>query len=617
MPLSSPALSLTEQSRLGQSALGGNMSGSLKLRILATTDLHAHLLRYDYLHDTATSKFGLEGLVDVIRAAALDCDAAILVDNGDLLQGSLMGEIAEDHPMVEALNLLGYTAATAGNHDFNFGLTYLEHAVSQSHFTWVNANITERATAQPPAGMQRHLIHQLDLSHKGLPPLNIGITGAAPPQILNWDAQLYYGALDIEDSQTALLREAQIMHEAGADLKIALCHFGVSDAAPEPNCENPARAVAATRVFDGLVLGHTHQLCPTVQGATLETPSVMAGYFGSHLGILEYAFDLDEDGWVLRSGAARLVPAQPPSAAHFAEHPQINQAHQRTLRALRQEICPNDTPTRAHFTEVGVDPIWPIIASSQLEWAQAQPALSDRPILAAIAPIHIARFKDEFSDTVVRGAGVQMRHIQQLVPYPNTLAVIPMTGAQIIAYLERAASYFAPLAHQTLRAQQAAYNFDALFGITYDINIDAPPRYDGLGRLHAPDAQRIENVMYQGRPLRLDQEFWVITNHHRAGGGGQFPNTGPQASLDLNLPPVKARDVLTSYLQTYGLWCASRHLPFRVTSRSDTPIRLDITAGAAEHLHQIAHLSPQVIDQTTGAGHRSDLCTITVTLPKP
>jgi 2',3'-cyclic-nucleotide 2'-phosphodiesterase (5'-nucleotidase family) len=67
------------------------MSGSLKLRILATTDLHAHLLRYDYLHDTATSKFGLEGLVDVIRAAALDCDAAILVDNGDLLQGSLMG----------------------------------------------------------------------------------------------------------------------------------------------------------------------------------------------------------------------------------------------------------------------------------------------------------------------------------------------------------------------------------------------------------------------------------------------------------------------------------------------------------------------------------------------
>ena len=182
MPLSSPAPSLTEQSRLGQSALGGNMSGSVKIRVLATTDLHAHLLQYDYLHDTATSKFGLEGLVDVIRAAALDCNAAILVDNGDLLQGSLMGEIAEDHPMVEALNLLGYTAATAGNHDFNFGLTYLEHAVSQSHFTWVNANITERATAQPPAGMQRHLIHQLDLSHKGLPPLNIGITGPRRPR---------------------------------------------------------------------------------------------------------------------------------------------------------------------------------------------------------------------------------------------------------------------------------------------------------------------------------------------------------------------------------------------------------------------------------------------------
>lgn len=588
------------------------MSKTIKFRLLATTDLHAHLLRYDYIADAATGDFGLEGLVDAIHVAKEGCDAVMLVDNGDLLQGSLIGDLAraaaqshtnpeaptdyQPHPMIEALNLLGYCAATPGNHDFNYGLCYLSHAIRHSNFAWVNANITDIATSQPPAGLKRHILHEIDLSHIGAPPLRVGVTGAAPPQILNWDAQLYAGVLDIENSQTALKREAHALRQQGADLAIALCHFGLSDAQGDPNGENPGRALARTGAFDGLVLGHTHQVFPNSDEGDLETPAVMAGYYGSHLGVLDY--DLIHDGttWQVSTCTAHLIAAAPPSSAHFSESTLITTAHERATAVAKRAICPNDTAPQAHFTELGYDDLWPIVAQSHMEWGLAQEALANRPILVALAPMHITRFRQQFANASLSGPIVQERHVHQLLPYPNTLAVIGMTGAQIIRYLERAASYFAPIETGILSAQQPAYNFDALFGLSYDINISAAPRYDGLGRVSAPDAHRIENVMYHGRPLDLEQPFWIITNHHRAGGGGHFPHTGPHTTFDLQTEMPSARDVLHSYLTQFGLWAPSRYLPFRLTCDTDQRIEVRITDEAADQLHQIAHMAPRLIN---------------------
>ena len=105
----------------------GTLAG--RLRIIATTDLHANLTGHDFSTGVMRTGLGLAALAPVIEAARAEADNALFFDNGDLLEGTAFGEEAAEalaaddpHPMVAALNMLGCDAATAGNHDFGFGL---------------------------------------------------------------------------------------------------------------------------------------------------------------------------------------------------------------------------------------------------------------------------------------------------------------------------------------------------------------------------------------------------------------------------------------------------------------------------------------------------------------
>jgi 2',3'-cyclic-nucleotide 2'-phosphodiesterase/3'-nucleotidase len=91
-----------------------------------------------------------------------------------------------------------------------------------------------------------------------------------------------------------------------------------------------------------------------------------------------------------------------------------------------------------------------------------------------------------------------------------------------------------------------AYNFDVIAGVTYKIDPTQPSRYDNDGRLVAPDARRIKDLSYAGKPVADDQVFIVATNNYRAGGGGNFPgNDGKTTVLDA---PDLTRDAIMRYI---------------------------------------------------------------------
>lgn len=127
----------------------------MTLRILATSDLHMHLLPYDYLADRPSDRIGLARTASLIEARRTGPHASILLDNGDFLQGGPMGDLvarrsgpfAGTHPAIAAMNALGYDAAALGNHDFNFGLPFLRRAVARARFPMLAANLTVRRGA--------------------------------------------------------------------------------------------------------------------------------------------------------------------------------------------------------------------------------------------------------------------------------------------------------------------------------------------------------------------------------------------------------------------------------------------------------------------------------------
>lgn len=109
-------------------------AATVDLRVLETTDLHSNMMDFDYYKDKPTEKFGLVRTASLIEAARQQATNSVLVDNGDLIQGSPLGDYmaakglkaGEIHPVYKAMNTLDYAVGNIGNHEFNYGLDYLK-----------------------------------------------------------------------------------------------------------------------------------------------------------------------------------------------------------------------------------------------------------------------------------------------------------------------------------------------------------------------------------------------------------------------------------------------------------------------------------------------------------
>ncbi len=105
------------------------------LRLIGVTDLHASLYPYDYFRDRPDESLGLAQTAALIAEARGECLNCLLFENGDILQGTPLGDFAAEnmakdragrHPVIVVMNTLDYAAATLGNHEFNYGLDILE-----------------------------------------------------------------------------------------------------------------------------------------------------------------------------------------------------------------------------------------------------------------------------------------------------------------------------------------------------------------------------------------------------------------------------------------------------------------------------------------------------------
>ena len=126
----------------------------VKLRILETTDLHVNIFPYDYYRDAADDTVGLARTATLVKAARAEAKNSLLFDNGDLIQGSPLGDFVayrkgmkpgDVHPMVAAMNELNYDCGTLGNHEFNYGLDFLQNVTRRGE---IPARLRQRDQGQ-------------------------------------------------------------------------------------------------------------------------------------------------------------------------------------------------------------------------------------------------------------------------------------------------------------------------------------------------------------------------------------------------------------------------------------------------------------------------------------
>ncbi|MEZ5756077.1 MAG: bifunctional 2',3'-cyclic-nucleotide 2'-phosphodiesterase/3'-nucleotidase [Paracoccaceae bacterium] len=515
------------------------------LRLLATTDLHAHAFGWDYHADRHQAGLGLSDLAHLIDDARSECPNTLLLDNGDFLQGSPLGDWAAEqgadqpHPMISAMNALGYDAATLGNHEFSHGLPLLRRAIAEAQFPMISANI--RSVDDVPLVNRSIVIERSMAAPDGAQrAIRIGITGIAPPQTIQWEAGSINGNLSAEDAVLAAAQEVRSLRMMGADVVILLAHTGIGPDGPdEGGTENVALPLAALSGADAMVLGHTHMVFPDPQESRQDsppallngTPAVMPGYFGSHLGQIDMALRHDGRGWSLSGARAELLPARPKPEIHPGIETVCGPAHQAARSWLGTRIGQTPVPLSSYFARVAPTDLLRLVAAAQahhLGERLAQTPFADLPLLAAAAPFRAGGRGGPDYFTEIDAGPLELRHANDIYPFPNNVVGLLVSGAELEDWLERAVIQFATLKPgdrdiPLINPDHPGFDFDLIDGLSFEIDLSHPPRFDALGRLVAPGARRIRDLSHGGRAIHPEDRFILATNSYRAAGSGGFP----------------------------------------------------------------------------------------------
>lgn len=554
-------------------------SPRLTLRLLATTDLHGHLLPWDDLTGRPTPSRSLAAVASLIDAARRECPDAVLLDNGDFLNGSpLSDHLAETwaegqplaHPVIAAMNRLGYDAATLGNHEFSHGLPLLEAALAQAAFPVVTSNLfrtgpKDRTPYLPEVVLlDRSLADAAGKQHR----LRLGILGFLPPQTAQWEQLSFAGRFSTESILTAATRAERQARAAGADVVIALSHSGLG-AAEGPECaENHSLGLAGLPGIDAVISGHIHGTYCSAETETGRAPIILPGFFGSHLGVMDLLLEQTGAGWrvaghrcELRAVANRdpetgaLTQITPPREDITA----LAKVDQAALAARGETvIAETRVPLTSHLALIGPSAIQSLLAEMQI--AHLRPMLdgrpeADLPVLAAVAPFKAGGRGGAENYTAIPQGPLTLRHVADLYLHPNTGVALVLTGAEIALWLERAASLF----HQVtpggrdlplVNPSFPAYNFDMIHGLDYEVDLSQPARFDTNGGEISPQARRIGGLSFQGRKVGPKDRFVVATNSYRTSGGQGFAGADAAHIVAQGTQPL--RQALRDHLARKG-----------------------------------------------------------------
>ncbi|MBV7298888.1 2',3'-cyclic-nucleotide 2'-phosphodiesterase [Enterovibrio paralichthyis] len=558
---------------------GPAMADTIKLRIIETTDIHTNVMDYDYYKDKPSEKIGLVRTATLVKAAQDEVENSVLVDNGDLIQGSPMGDYMADrgieegevHPVYKAMNLLDYDVGNIGNHEFNYGLDFLDITLEGAKFPYISANVLDANTGEhyfQPYIIKEHTFTDTDgKAHL----VKVGYIGFVPPQILVWDKKNLDGKVIAEDIKAAAEKLVPEMKAKGADVIVAVPHSGLSQDEYKAMAENSVYYLADVEGIDAIAFGHSHAVFPgkgfdNIQGVDNEkgtikgVAAVMPGRWGSHVGVMDLQLDKQGDEWVVTPVQSEARPifdgkslAEPDAEMRKA----LEDDHHATREFVNQPIGKANDVMYSFLSLVQDDPTVQIVNLAQKDYVerfiQGDPDLEGIPVLSAAAPFKAGgRKNDPANFTEVESGELTFRNAADLYLYPNTLVTLKVTGKEVKEWLECSAGQFNQIdpisdAPQSLINWDGfrTYNFDVIDGVNYQVDVTQPARYDGDCNLVNDGAERIKNLTFNGKPVDMAQPFLVATNNYRA-YLGKFPGTGNDFIAFAS--PDENRTVVANYI---------------------------------------------------------------------
>ncbi|HEY3746075.1 MAG TPA: 5'-nucleotidase C-terminal domain-containing protein, partial [Gemmatimonadaceae bacterium] len=471
------------------------------LAVATTTDVHGRITAWDYYANRSEAIRGLTRaatIVDSVRAA--NPGRVILLDGGDLLQGNPLAYVAakvsrdRTNPIIAAMNAMHYDAAAIGNHEYNYGVPYLDSAVRQAKFPFLSANTYRVDPADVHAYRPWTIVERAGIK--------VGIVGATTPGVMLWDAENVRGRVRLGDIIPAVRDAAQEARRAGADIIIVTVHSGLNEPSSYdtvttgvPSENVAARIASEVSGIDLVLYGHSHK---EVRGSTIgQTLLIQPKNWATSVDVAHLVVSRVGGAWRVTERRSDLV-----QAAGHAESPAVLAA---TDAIHRETVAYVTTP----------------IGTTTERWTADSARLKDTPLIDFIleterkaAGSDLASTAAFSTDAAMAPGPITIAQVAQLYPYDNTLRAVRITGKQLRDYLEFSSRYYKTIASPTSPLETESdipgYNFDIVSGVDYAIDVSKPV---GL---------RVTRLEYKGAPVHDSDTFTMALNNYRQTGGGGY-----------------------------------------------------------------------------------------------
>jgi 2',3'-cyclic-nucleotide 2'-phosphodiesterase (5'-nucleotidase family) len=484
------------------------------ISILHTTDLHGHILpTSDY--DGTADRGGLARCVTQIRRWRRQNPNSILIDVGDVYQGTEVSLRNKGELMIDLFNHLKYDAWVIGNHEFDWGIEPFISALQRSAMPVLGANTTLEGNAAGSSSDSQHPFAKVQpFIVREIEGIKVAIIGITTPGMSFWLPREFTVGIDFQHPVEAVRRAIAKANSEGADAIVLTGHMGLK---PRTGGDDFANTVMAlTSDFPDVaafIAGHTHQAIPS--RLTNRVLFTQADHFGIHVGRVDLLFDRHSKKLLRREAICELMDNR-----FDPDHVVLSRARSQLAESeasLAQPIGELAETLHARGRRGHPSEIEKLIGDAITE------TLAERSIKVD-AVMH-----GVFDENARLTAGLTtVNDIWNIIPYENLIVTATLSRDEIESVMEEVYASREPR---------------SLLGIEVKV--------EGRG----PDRRMSSMAFPDGRPLERDKRYVIAVNSFDARSGGHhFMKL--RALLDRPesncvLHPVQTRDAVIDYFRRH------------------------------------------------------------------
>lgn len=487
----------------------------MKLAIYQTSDLHGYVYPTNYVTE---QPLGILKIGSFIKEDELKYDKSLKIDCGDLIQGSALTHYLSKHdmitnPIIEGLENINYDAYVLGNHEFNYGLDYLNKSYAPISEKIINANIDGLQFETKP-----YKIFDLD-------GFKVGCIGFTTSFIPNWEQECNIKGLSFNNPVEMYAKYEKELKEQ-CDF-IIVCYHGGFEKSLEDNT-TPTEALTKENQgsellekfdsIDMILSGHQHRSFITKINGVLCSQPLNNGQNFTKIVLDTETKEIEYE----------LVQVK-----------DIDVKIDENLQSIFEEV---EGKLQVYLDQEIGEFEKDILVEDLFE-----ARLKGHPFVNFLHEVHLDAGQADFSalsmfdSTIGFKEIVSIRDVLINYPYPNTLKILKVKGGKIKEAMEKSATYFVVENGQVgvnisfLESKVQHYNYDTFGGMTYEVD------------LNREFGDRIVSMKKDNVDIDLEKYYTVVMNNYRATNTAIYPSyEGAETVGEINLD---ISEVIINYIQ--------------------------------------------------------------------